>query len=548
MTEPIPPTGLVDIRIRQREFLLAISRALTAELDLTDVLRIILQASVEFIAGRAGIVVLADPSELSFRVAAALGIPGETFHKYPLLLKGIAYQEGAERDVIPEIDEHIQQLAEAVQIDLDLAQAILLPMQSGDTLIGMIYVFQSRSYVFSSDAPMLLQSFADQAAIAVRNARLYEEVRSEKQRLDAILEQSADGVMILDPQYHIQIFNKTLARITGWSANEAIGRHHDNVIKWVDLQTDGDLGDAINNGWPPNSATAAPLYVEGELMRQDGQKISLGITYTPLLNARMRMINILANVRDLTRYREEQELQKTFISVVSHELKTPVSIIKGYAGTLRRHDVNWPREVMDEYLNTIEEEADQLTDLIDNLLEASRLQAGTFKLDLTDAICVPSMARSTARKFKTQTEKHTFKIDFSPNFTEVMGDERRLTQVFNNLVSNAIKYSPDGGLIRIFGEVMPNYVTCSVSDSGIGIPPHERHRIFQKFSRLDNALSRQTEGTGLGLYLTKAIVEAHHGRIWFADNRDNDPHAPQGTTFTFSLPRDQEAEETEENK
>jgi PAS domain S-box-containing protein len=534
MNPPNPMTGLIDIRIRQREFLLAISRALTAELDLADVLRIILQASVEFIAGRAGLVVLADPTEMSFRVAAALGIPGELFHRYPMLVRGIPYQEGAERLVIPQIDAHIQKLAEEVQIDLDLAQAILLPMQSGDTLIGMIYVFQSQSYVFSSDAPLLLQSFADQAAIAVRNARLYEEVRAEKQRLGAILEQSADGVMILDPQYHIQVFNQMLARITGWEAGAAIGRHHDEVIRWALLHTDGDLREALVNGWPPVSATAVPLYVEGELLRPDGEKVSLGITYTPLFNARMRVSNILANVRDLTRYREEQELQKTFISVVSHELKTPVSIIKGYAGTLRRHDVNWPREVMDEYLHTIEEEADQLTDLIDNLLEASRLQAGTFKLDLSDAICLVTMARDSARKFKTQTEKHTFVVDFPPNFPEVMGDERRLTQVFNNLVSNAIKYSPEGGVIRIFGELMPNYVTCSVADQGIGIPAHERHRIFQKFSRLDNALSRQTEGTGLGLYLTKAIVEAHHGRIWF---NSNEPSSPEGTTFTFSLPR-----------
>jgi signal transduction histidine kinase len=106
-----------------------------------------------------------------------------------------------------------------------------------------------------------------------------------------------------------------------------------------------------------------------------------------------------------------------------------------------------------------------------------------------------------------------------------------LTQVLNNLVSNAIKYSPDGGLIRIMGEVHSGHVTASVVDQGIGIPAHERHRIFGKFARLDNALSRKTEGTGLGLFLTKAIVEAHNGRIWFADNEDG-----PGTAFTFSLP------------
>lgn len=527
-------TGLVDIRIRQREFLLAISRALTAELDLSDVLRIILQASVEFIAGRAGLIVLADPMEKTFRVAAALGIPSDTFNRFPLLLKGVPYQEGSEHDVIPQIDQRIQKLAEAVQIDLDLAQAILLPMQSGDTLIGMIYVFQAESYVFSNDAPKLLQSFADQAAIAVRNARLYEQVMAEKQRLGAILEQSADGVMILDPQLNIKVFNRALSHMTGWTADEAIGQQHDTVINWVNLRTETDLKQAFNSGWPLPGA--AHLYVEGEIRTADGERVSLGITYAPVLNGRNRMTDIIANVRDLTRYREEQELQKTFISVVSHELKTPVSIIKGYAGTLRRHDVNWPHEVMDEYLSTIEEEADQLTDLIDNLLEASRLQAGTFKLDLSDAVCLPAMAKNIAKKFMTQTDKHQFEIDFPEQYPEVPGDERRLTQVLNNLVSNAIKYSPDGGIICLSGEVKPDYVTFSVKDPGIGIPSHERHRIFQKFSRLDNALSRKTEGTGLGLFLTKAIIEAHHGRIWFSNNSEESTNET-GTTFTFSLPQ-----------
>ena len=182
----------------------------------------------------------------------------------------------------------------------------------------------------------------------------------------------------------------------------------------------------------------------------------------------------------------------------------------------------------------IEEEADRLTDLIDDLLEASRLQAGTFKLDTTDDILLPQMAKSAAKKFGGSVGGHTFDLAFPDSFPIVPGDERRLTQVFNNLVSNAIKYSPKGGIIQMSGAVHDDYVTVSVKDHGIGIPPHERDRIFQKFSRLDNALSRKTEGTGLGLYLAKAIVEAHGGKIWFSSKGED-----QGTTFTFSLPRRQ---------
>jgi signal transduction histidine kinase len=246
-----------------------------------------------------------------------------------------------------------------------------------------------------------------------------------------------------------------------------------------------------------------------------------------------RMTNVIANVRDLTRYREEEALQKTFISVISHELKTPVSIIKGYAGTLRRQDANWSKEVVQDSLQVIEEEADNLNELIDSLLEVSRLQAGTFTLEISDDVFLPELVADVARRFSTQTQKHRFVLKFSEDFPLICGDERRLTQVLNNLISNAIKYTPDGGPILIRGEVHPKYVTLSVVDQGIGIPEHQQHRIFQKFARLDNALSRKTEGTGLGLYLTKAIVEAHKGRIWFHENADG-----PGTTFTLSLPRD----------
>lgn len=529
--------AIVDRRILQREYLLAISRALTAELDLYDVLRIILQAAVEMVSGRAGMIVLSDPDSETLRVAAVYGIPAHLVDHFAPLIRGVPYQEGEEHTAIPALTEKLSEIAR--QADLRLTAVIRIPMISRNEVIGLIYVFQSSSYLFAEDVGDLLRSFAEQAAIAVRNARLYQQVNQEKQRLDAILEQSADGVLILDKSLRVTVFNRALSNMTGWSAEEAIGQEHEQVIRWERLRTDTDLPTAIANGWPLPGA--AHLYVEGDFRRPfhehhqsaDGSLISLGITYAPLLDSNGRMTDIIASVRDLTRYREEEQLQKTFISVISHELKTPVSIIKGYAGTLRRHDANWSREVVDDSLTVIEEEADNLTDLIDNLLEVSRLQAGTFSLAISDEVMLPKIADGVVRKFSNQTSKHFFFLDFPPDFPTIWGDERRLTQVFNNLLSNAIKYSPDGGQITISATVHAAYVTVAVRDEGIGIPEHQQHRIFQQFSRLDNALSRKTEGTGLGLYLTRAIIEAHNGRIWFANNADG-----PGTTFTFSLPKE----------
>lgn len=526
-------TSLVDFRIRQREYLLAISRALTSELEVTDVLRIILQASVDFITGHAGLIVLSDPNEKIFRVSAALGITADMLYQFPQLVEGLHFESETEQEMIHLIDQNVQALAHHIGYEAGYNQTILIPMRIGESLIGVIYVFQNQKLLFSQDAPNLLQSFADQAAIAVKNARLYEQIISEKQRLDAILENSADGVMILDPHLNIEVFNRSLSQITGIPAKEAIGKHHEEILVWSELLTEHDLKDALNNEWPMSGS--ASLYVEGDIINRAGESVSLGVTYTPLINNRHRMINIIANVRDLTRFRREEELQKTFISVVSHELKTPVSIIKGYAGTLKRSDVDWPHDVKQEYLTVIEDEADQLTDLIDNLLEASRLQSGTFGLNLTSSVYLPNLAKNAAKKFATQTEQHSFKLDFPQNFREISADERRLNQVFNNLISNAIKYSPKGGTITISGKIDDDYAIVSVADEGIGIPEHQRHRIFQKFSRLDNDLSRKTEGTGLGLFLSKAIIEAHSGRIWFTSPNESDGDSP-GTTFTFSLP------------
>jgi signal transduction histidine kinase len=224
-------------------------------------------------------------------------------------------------------------------------------------------------------------------------------------------------------------------------------------------------------------------------------------------------------------------MKSTFTSVISHELKTPVALIKGYAGTLRREDADWDQETMRESLAVIEEESDRLTQLIDNLLDASRLQAGQMRLDKTD-VRMDKLAARMVKEFRTQTSLHTFVLDFPEGFPPVQGDEERLRQVLSNLISNAIKYSPNSGEIRVSGRFDDERVYVAVSDQGIGIPAGERERIFDRFYRVDSALSRRTQGAGLGLYLVKSVIEAHRGHIWVA----SDPG--QGSTFVFTLHRD----------
>jgi signal transduction histidine kinase len=222
-------------------------------------------------------------------------------------------------------------------------------------------------------------------------------------------------------------------------------------------------------------------------------------------------------------------MKEMFISVISHELKTPVALIKGYANTLRREDARWDADTVRESLTIIEEESDRLDRLINDLLQASRIQAGTLKIELGD-VSVPKLAAKTVERFRVQAKKHDIKLDFPPDFPPLLADEERLQQVFANLLSNAIKYSPDGGVVTVGGRVRGDQAEFWVSDQGIGINADEKRRLFEPFYRVDSSLGRRTQGVGLGLFLCRAIIEAHGGRIWVESN----PHS--GSTFRFTLP------------
>ena len=206
-------------------------------------------------------------------------------------------------------------------------------------------------------------------------------------------------------------------------------------------------------------------------------------------------------------------------------------MIKGYAGTLRRKDARWDAATVRDSAAVIEEEADHLTGLIDDLLDASRLQAGGLNLNLGD-VALDQLERHMVEKYSVEAVQHPIVLDFPAKFPTVPGDAPRLNQVLSNLINNAIKYSPAGVPIRLAGRVTPHEVIVTVADQGIGIPLDEQGRIFERFYRVDDQLSRQTQGSGLGLYLAKAIIDAHRGRIWV------ESMPGRGAAFSFALPRE----------
>jgi PAS domain S-box-containing protein len=525
--------ALLDFRVRQRDFLLEISRAITAQLDLSEVLRRVLNASIVMLAGQVGVIALRDTSG-TYRIRATLGVDSARVPALNEQLRELLHTALETQDY-EVFDAKLREMAEA--LDPKLVQTFALPLVIGGETRGLLIVFRTYRGSATPDDVQVLQSFADQAAIAMHNAQLYQSIDQERKRLAAIVQNSADGVMILDSKLTIVSFNRALERMTAWKAEDAIGHNQDEVITWKRVDK-GDLRQALARGWPygaedgPNAdASGETVYVEGDLLRRDGLVLSIGIRYAPLLNADGELTNVIANVRDITNFRQAQEMQNIFISTVSHELKTPVALIKGHAATLRRDDVVWDADVVRDYSGVIEEEADRLTGLIENLLTASKLQAhATMQLNLDD-VRLDHLIEHAVERFRTQTKIHEFRLEFPPDFPTVQGDAVQLRQVIDNLLSNAIKYSPDSGEIRVGGCSDDHSVSVYVRDQGVGLTEAEQARIFERFYRVDGALSRKTQGTGLGLYLSKAIVEAHGGTM----RVDSEPG--KGSTFTITLPQ-----------
>jgi len=556
------PALMATYQLRQREYLLRITRAMTSRLDLPSLLELILSSAAEMVAAPAGLIVLHDSgvapilisrnnpvaidSEPQTRIRTTYGIPPALLPAFAPLLRpsplSTSPEDDAEGDPPTPGERYRRELERRVQdveenLGRKLGQVLGLPLLFEEEILGVIYLFRGGSAFTQLDWEFL-EGFALQAAIAVRNARLYAQLSTERSRLAAIIENSAEGILLLRPDRRVAVVNQALAQMVGQDPAQLVGKPCSEVLELQNVTGD-DLCASPEAPIPPTG-----LRCEGELVRGTGSNLAVTITYTPLFDAQERLTDIIANVIDITRFREEEEMKSTFVSIISHELKTPVALVKGYAQTLARPDATWDPETARQSLQIIEEEADRLESLINNLLDVSRIQAGDLRLDLSD-VNIHRLLERVAQDYRTQTVKHQIELDLPDNLPIISGDEERLRQVFTNLVGNAIKYSPDGGLIRIGGWVDvkkenggKTRLVIYVADEGIGIPEEELPRIFDRFYRVDSSLRRRTAGVGLGLFLINAIVEAHHGEIWVRSELH------KGTTFSVALPIDDERADT----
>ena len=228
--------------------------------------------------------------------------------------------------------------------------------------------------------------------------------------------------------------------------------------------------------------------------------------------------------------RQVDRLRAEALAALSHELRTPLATIKGYSTALLLEEATWSDAKQREFLQLIDAECDNLTTMINDMLDSSLIDVGRLVIE-REPVRLPRLAREVADEMQTHTQVHRIVLDFAPKFPLLDADPRRIKQVIRNILDNAIKYSPDGGLVVIRGQMRAADVVVSISDQGVGISPEDLIPLFEKYFRVKSPTGYHVPGTGLGLPVARAIVEAHGGRIW-AESK-----VGQGTTLYFSLPR-----------
>jgi PAS domain S-box-containing protein len=372
-----------------------------------------------------------------------------------------------------------------------------------------------------------------QLAAGLRAALHAQALVKEQQRLAAIFQQSAEGILSVDSTLRILDFNPAMERLTGWREHEVVGRFYYEVLRPKDRQGH-DLG---LQGSPILLAFSGQKVVERGMIivASDGQQFDVSVTASCIYSVHGEPTIGILSVRDVTRERAEEEQRSTFISVISHELQTPIAIIKGYASTLARSDAVLAPEAWRARLRSVEEEADRLNKLVGNLLYASRIQAGGLQMDVTPLDLAYLIERVIERQ-RVKNPDASFQLDLPAHIPGVLADRDRIEEVLQNLLDNAIKYSPGKAQVVVACRATSDEVIVSVSDTGMGISRREQAEIFERFHRSGQAASSSIQGAGLGLYICRAIVEAHGGRIWVESTLHS------GSVFSFSLLREEKAQ------
>lgn len=366
-----------------------------------------------------------------------------------------------------------------------------------------------------------------EAARMSAELQLLKQVQTERDTVATILLAAADGVMVVDRDRRVERINPALQEMTNWTEYRAKGRYCEDVFG---CRIDGRL--ACGTRCP-----FSQVFEEAEPIKDHSFQYGafsenprwLSGAYGPVRDDKGDIVLAVGAFRDVTKTKEIEQLQHDFVSIVSHELRGPLTAIKGFIKTLLKKEERLPPETRQDFLETINQQADRLNQLVEDLLNVSRIESRRLKMTLSE-VDLEALTKKLVSEFQTKWSERDISIEPAPGMPLVRADEKKLEEIFINLIDNAIKYSPAGGPIKVMMWPTSDAVEVAVEDSGIGMAPEDTMKLFQRFHRIATVETRDIGGTGLGLYIVKNLVEAHGGTIVVSS-------APGvGTTFTFSLP------------
>jgi len=442
------------------------------------------------------------------------GSPREGLGSFDRVLAATA--RDMESPLIVENLARTKALATPEMLDGPIKAVIALPVRTKDQVPAVMWVGYGAVRQFQVSEIDLLSTLAGQTAVLVENARLFQAAEGGRRRLAAILSSITDAVLVTDRDGRILLANPAVERAFGISADEVVGRKVDEA------GLEPELASVFDKPLPSGDGDALPQ----EVPLPSGR--TLYANASTILSADGERIGRVVVMRDITHFKELDELKSDFVATVSHDLRAPLTFMRGYTTMLPM--VGTLSDKQNEYVEKILHGVGQMSTLIDDLLDLGRIAAGVGLERKPCHLGIIMVEAVDGMRARAAAKGLTLRMEPAEGMAVISGDVALLRQSVGNLVDNAIKYTPSGGTITVGLAVHDEQAVIRVADTGIGIAPDDHVRLFEKFYRVKRRDTASIQGTGLGLAIVKSIVERHDGKVWVDSELD------QGSVFYISLP------------